>query len=120
MMGWHVVCERVHVGVVRNGMNVMKKTEVSEESHDDDDDVRPLSIRHLHHLHYPHYPHRGGLSQAGVMMSVLAGVMSVSFEVSLEVIGEDGVQDHQIPSPIQHAHASPASPTRRVPLLCFE
>lgn len=112
MMGRHVVCERVHVDVVRNGMTVMKKTEVSEESHDDDDDARPLSIHHLHHLHYPHYPHRGGLSQAGVM--------SVSFEVSLEVIGEDGVQDHQIPSPIQHAHASPARPMRRGPLLCFE
>lgn len=108
MMGRHVVCERVHAGVVRNGMTVMKKTEVSEESHDDDDDVRPLSIHHL----YLHHSHRGGLSQAGVM--------SVSFEVSLEVIGEDGVQDHQIPSPIQHAHASPARPTRRVPLLCFE
>lgn len=119
MMGRLVVCERVHVGVARNGMTVMKKTEVSEESHDDDDDVRPLSIHHLHHLHYPHYPHRGGLSQAGVL-SVLAGVMSVSFEMSLEVIGEDGVQVHQIPGSIQHAHASPARPTRRVPLLCFE
>ena len=107
MMGRHVVCERVHVGVARNGMTVMKKTEVSEESLGDDDE----QLWSIHHL-YLHHSHRGGLLQAGVM--------SVSFEVSLEVIGEDGVQDHQIPSPIQHAHASPASPTRRVPLLCFE
>ena len=115
MMGRHVVCERVHVGVARNGMNVMKKTEVFEESLGDDDE----QLWSIHHL-YLHHSHLWGLSQAGVMFESLEVSFDVLFEVSSEVIGEDGVQDHQIPSPIQHAHASPASPTRRVPLLCFE
>ena len=118
MMGQHVVCERVHVGVARNGMNVMKKTEVSEESLGDDDE-QLWSIHHLY-PHHSHHSHLSGLSQAGVMFESLEVSFDVSFEVSLEVIGEDGVQVHHIPGSIQHAHASPASPTRRVPLLCFE